>query len=452
MAALGVGAGAAYWVMNPPAKNKLQAIKSAATATTVPDLDALLGDSDEIIHPKPASSEDVTTRLNEHAFSFSKTGVLGVRRYDGAQLASNALCEDKFVHGRFSNPFVAAKDGKNTDSWMAWGVFDGHVGWQMADLLTRHLIPYVRRGLRAAAGPGGPSDEAIDAGIKAGFTELDDKLVKTAEAIMESDIPLPEKLSRLEASYAGSCSLLTLFDPATRKLRVACTGDSRAVLGRQTPDGKWEAVELSSDQTGSNEEEVARLNAQFPGETNMIKGGRVWGIMVSRAFGDGMWKWPMALKQKLRKSYNATTVPSGPKEEGYTTGPYLTAEPVITTTEIAKAQPTFVIVASDGLWDRMTSQQAVDLVGQWIEWQASGASRPIRNDASKLDQMQLSLQHYIRYEQQATAVQDSNAAVHLMRNGLGGSREDVIRALLTSRYPNSRDVRDDITVQVVMFD
>ncbi|KAH7037722.1 phosphatase 2C-like domain-containing protein [Microdochium trichocladiopsis] len=425
--------------MNPPANSKLQASAAAikSATTQVPNLDAL-GDSDKIVHARAASADDVTRQLNEHAFSFSKTGVPGVRRYDGAQLASNALCEDKFVHGKFSNPF-AARDGKQSDSWMAWGVFDGHVGWQMADLLTRHLVPYVRRGLQGIAGKGAePGDEAIDAAIKSGFVELDDKLVKTAEATMASDASLPEKLSRLEPSYAGSCSLLTLYDPVTRKLRVACTGDSRAVLGRQTADGQWECVELSADQTGSNTDEVARLNAQFPGETNMIQGGRVWGIMVSRAFGDGMWKWPMALKQKLRDNYNATTVPSGAKEKGYTTGPYLTAEPVITTTEIAKSQPTFVIVASDGLWDKMSSQEAVNLVGQWVKWQADGASKPIKPD--------------VRYDEPATVVQDSNAAVHLMRNGLGGAREELTRAMLTSRYPNSREIRDDITVQVVLFD
>ncbi|KXJ94288.1 phosphatase 2C-like domain-containing protein [Microdochium bolleyi] len=440
--------------MNPPATKKLQATAASIKPSTVPDLDSL-GISDNIDHPKAASSDDVTRQLNEHAFSYSSTGVPGVSRYDGAQLASNARCEDAFVHGTFSSPFEA-KDGKNADKWMAWGVFDGHVGWQMADLLTRHLVPYVRRSLQGIAGNSGsavsPDNEAVDAAIKSAFTKLDDTLVKSAEATISSTASLPEKMSRLEAANTGSCSLLTLYDPNTRKLRVACTGDSRAVLGRQTADGQWECVELSADQTGSNQDEVARLNAQFPNEPNMIAGGRVWGIMVSRAFGDGMWKWTSALKQKLRDNFNGSSVPSGARYADYKDGPYLTAEPVITTTEISTSQPSFVIVASDGLWDKMTSQQAVDLVGRWIKWQAEGASKPLKPaNASRFPPPMLGAQHDCLYDEKTATVQDNNAAVHLMRNGIGGAHDELTRAMLTSRYPSSREVRDDITVQVVMF-
>ncbi|KAJ1335561.1 pyruvate dehydrogenase phosphatase [Microdochium nivale] len=454
LAALTVGAGATYWLMNPPATKKLHAAASAITSPGVPDLDSL-GIADGVVHPKPATSEDVTSRLNEHAFSFSSTGVPGVSRYDGAQLASNARCEDSYVHGTFLNPF-AAKDGKTTDKWMAWGVFDGHVGWQMADLLTRHLVPHVRLSLQDIAGKSGagavPDDETVDAAIKSAFTRLDDTLVKSAEAVISSNAPLYEKLSRLEASYAGSCSLLTLYDPNTSKLRVACTGDSRAVLGRQAADGHWECVELSTDQTGSNQDEVARLNTQFPNEPNMIAGGRVWGLMVSRAFGDGMWKWTSALKKTLRDSFNGTSVPSGARYADYKDGPYLTAEPVVTTTDISKSQPSFVIVASDGLWDKMTSQQAVDLVGRWIKWQEDGASKPIKPASDcRLPSPMLGAQHDYIYDEKNATVQDGNAAVHLVRNGLGGAHDELTRAMLTSRYPNSRDIRDDITVQVVMF-
>lgn len=64
----------------------------------------------------------------------------------------------------------------------------------------------------------------------------------------------------------------------------------RAVLGRQNEAGDWEAVVLSVDQNGYNMDEVARLQSEHPNEPDMIKDGRLLGLAVTRAFGDGIWK------------------------------------------------------------------------------------------------------------------------------------------------------------------
>ncbi len=50
------------------------------------------------------------------------------------------------------------------------------------------------------------------------------------------------------------------------------------------------------------------------------------------------------------------------------------------------------------------------------------------------------------------ALQDDNAAVHLIRNALGGAHHDLVSGLLTFKQPFAREVRDDITVQVVFFE
>ena len=97
-------------------------------------------------------------------------------------------------------------------------------------------------------------------------------------------------MSELAPSYSGSCALVSLYEHKTKLLRVACTGDSRAILGRQNADGEWEAVILSVDQTGYNNVEVARLQSEHPDEPDMLKDGRLLGIAVTRAFGDGLWK------------------------------------------------------------------------------------------------------------------------------------------------------------------
>ncbi|KAI5863038.1 protein serine/threonine phosphatase 2C [Durotheca rogersii] len=414
----------------------------------IPDLNAL-GMAGEITLSPPASAADVTRVLNARAFS--RGGRDGVARYDGAQVASNEPCEDTFLHGSLSTPFGAG-------DWLTWAVFDGHCGWQMSDLLTRELVPYVRRAF-AAAGP--TADEgAVERALRDAFTALDDAVVRTAAATVDSDRTYADKARRLEAAYAGACALLALFDPATRTLRVASTGDCRAVLGRRAADGTWAATELTTDQTGANPDEAARLRAQFPNEPEVVRNGRVWGMQPSRTFGDGMWKWPSALKNRLRDDYNGQNLPSAARYGAYRDGPYLTAEPAVTTARIPDAEPSFVILATDGLWDTMESGDAVDLVGRWLDWQArGGAAKPEEEGKGEgegegrqdfgptiLGRMQL-----CKYEPRKAALRDANAAVHLVRNGLGGADDETVRGALTFRYPNSRFIRDDITVQVVFF-
>ena len=85
----------------------------------------------------------------------------------------------------------------------------------------------------------------------------------------------------------------------TNLLKVACTGDSRAVLGRRNKrSGLWEAVALSEDQTGYNENERRRLQREHPNEPDMIKGGRILGLAVTRAFGDARWNGLESCRRK----------------------------------------------------------------------------------------------------------------------------------------------------------
>ncbi|KAI0537328.1 phosphatase 2C-like domain-containing protein [Xylaria digitata] len=428
-----------------------QASRVTPTTITTPDLNEL-GVSDQVAYTKPPTLEDVTRQLNEHTFTV-RGAPGGVDRYDGAQLASNSPCEDAFVHGSFSNPFSAADGGSK---WMAWAVFDGHCGWQLSNLLKTQLMPFVRRSL-ADAKPTDDSDvseEAVQQALKNSFTTLDDTLVKSATAIIESDLPFAEKARRLEPAYAGACALLTLFDPESRKLHVASTGDCRAVLGQKAADGKWVTTALSEDCTGATPSEAARIKAQFPDEPDIVQGGRVWGLQPSRTFGDGMWKWTAALKKNLRYHFNGLSLPSQTRYKNYKDGPYVTAEPLVTTTQIPdpkEGRPSFLILATDGLWDTMSSKQAVDLVGKWYDRQRKGATVEPEKQAEDFGPVVLGWKRQCKYEERKATFRDDNAAVHLMRNGLGGADEEMVRGALAFRYPNSRDIRDDITVQVVFF-
>ncbi|RJE25695.1 Protein phosphatase 2C [Aspergillus sclerotialis] len=305
------------------------------------------------------SEQHVTNIISQEAYSSQVRNVAGVDRYDGTQLASNSPCEDQFTHGKFPSPW---NDG---NQWMAWAVFDGHSGWQTADLLKRQLLPFVRRSLGRVKLHSNkeptPEDTVVQCAIKQGFISLDDSIFQTALNTAESNAPLQDKVKRFLPAYSGSCALLSLYDPITSTLHVACTGDSRTVLGQRNEDGEWEAIPLSVDQTRRNKDNVARLYNEHPGEEDIVKDGRVLGIMVSRAFGDSQWKWPLELQQDLKKRFYGP-VPLTPKYD-IRTPPYLTAEPVVTSTKINPSKPSFLIMATDGMWDMLSNEQAVNLVG-----------------------------------------------------------------------------------------
>jgi pyruvate dehydrogenase phosphatase len=385
--------------------------------------------------------------LDQGAYSVPVKRLPGVDQYYSAQLASNSPCEDRFFHGEFPSP---RNDGI---PWMAWAVFDGHAGWQTAYLLQKQLLPLVHKNLsQVELNFGVPStcQEMAQRAITKAFVDLDSSIMDTAQETAQSERSLQEKMQRLMPAFAGSCALVCLYDPLARMLHVACTGDSRAVLGQKNADGKWEAIPLSVDQTGSNADEVARINQEHPGEEDIAKNGRILGLMVSRAFGDGRWKWPLELQKEFQQRFGGQA-PLTPKFN-VQTPPYVTAEPVITTTHIDWGNPSFLILATDGLWDSLTNQQAVDLVGTWLEPSANGSSkRKPRPTYAPFDFGQLGKGMNPKFEDERATNQDKNVAVHLMRNSLGGNHEELVAGRLAASAPFSRDLRDDITVQVAFF-
>ena len=150
-----------------------------------------------------------------------------------------------------------------------------------------------------------PSAEEIDESIKRGFINLDNEIVNKSIEKLLSDNSKINKAAATELiapALSGSCALLAFYDSYSKDLRVAVTGDSRAVLGsRSSVDGHWTATALSTDQTGSNRDEANRIRAEHPGEENTaIRHGRVLGSLEpTRSFGDARYKWTRAIRTEL---------------------------------------------------------------------------------------------------------------------------------------------------------
>ncbi|EED23840.1 protein phophatase 2C family protein [Talaromyces stipitatus ATCC 10500] len=420
--------------------------------------------------------EQATQKLRKNDESYIVSRGQGVVRYDITQVPSNSPIEDDHAEKIVEVPQATSgtQDGSPKSDWMFWGVFDGHSGWTTSAKLRNVLISYVARELNstykaAATDPSvkTPSPEAIDQAIKQGFVRLDNDIVyESVDKVMKSNSRLVAA-EILAPALSGSCALLAFYDSQTQDLRIACAGDSRAVLGRRGPSGKWVATALSEDQTGGTPSEIERLRKEHPGEQYVVRNGRILGqLEPSRSFGDAFYKWKRETQEKIKSRFFGRTPHPMLK-----TPPYVTAEPVITRTKIDPKNGDFVVLATDGLWEMLTNEEVVGLVGQWLETQRFAddgkrswlqglfGSEPKQLPVEKATETKTAGQRPpIRQQQyeisgaaERFVVEDKNAATHLVRNAMGGKDRDMVSALLTLPSPYSRRYRDDITVEVIFF-
>lgn len=155
------------------------------------------------------------------------------------------------------------------------------------------------------------------------------------------------KVEDFDTDFSGTTAVSIIILGKT----VICgnIGDSRAVLGKKT--FKWDFKDLSRDHKPDLQSERTRIDHYggriFPYfNTNGISVGplRVWlkdasvpGIAMSRSIGDNI----------------AASVG-------------VISEPEFLIHNI-KREDRFIIIASDGLWEFITSKEAVDIVGQLID-------------------------------------------------------------------------------------
>lgn len=155
---------------------------------------------------------------------------------------------------------------------------------------------------------------------------------------------------------------------------------------------------------------------EHPGEeSTVVSRGRVLGgLMPSRAFGDARYKYSLPTLLKLQKD----AFPDRRIPRNYKSPPYVTAKPEVTHIEVGE-RDLFMVIATDGLWDELSSQNVVDVAASNIK---SG-----ENVATKLIE---------------AAFTDS-AENH--------PNPDYMRHMMSIPKETSRRYRDDVTVNVVIF-
>ncbi|KAF9904716.1 hypothetical protein EC991_002352 [Linnemannia zychae] len=430
---------------------------------------------------KMLSSEQVDERLaqNEKAFrvltkekdSKEKSKEEVIVGYCVNQIASNNPIEDDL-----SRHVIRNQHGGIDKAF--FGVFDGHGGWCCSQRVALELAPSVATELEHVNDP--HDVMAVMEAIENGFLKLDDKIVnQTVQQVLEFP-SRPLACSSLLPAISGSCALMAYIDVKQKDLYVACTGDSRAVMGvRETSATSktghaWKAVPLSFDQTGRNRWEVRRLQEEHPGEENTVvmRGRVLGGLEPTRAFGDARYKWTKEIQERVFQLFPSYRQP----HRNYHTPPYVTAKPVVKHHKL-RPEDRFLVMATDGLWDKLTSDEVIQLVGdlldgktgeeklvldreeaksirgrlQAIQGAITGKKNEQSEESEELTPANLPPKGPASQIRQFTFKDQSNASTHLVRNALGGGDDDQLAATLSIPSPMSRVYRDDITVTVIFF-
>ncbi|CAN1219180.1 Probable protein phosphatase 2C 42, partial [Linum perenne] len=254
----------------------------------------------------------------------------------------------KYASGDFSMAVVQANQVLEDQSQIESGnfgtfvgVYDGHGGPEAARYVCDHLFPNFRA--ISAETEGVVTAETIRRAFQAteeGFTSVVSQQWST----------------KPQMATVGSCCLVGVIFQQT--LFVANLGDSRVVLGKKVGNtGGVAAIQLSTEHNASLDDIRHELKELHPDDPQIVvlKHGvwRVKGIIqVSRSIGDVYMKHarfnrePISAKFRLPEPMNM---------------PIMSASPTILTHPLHPSD-SFLIFASDGLWEHLSNEEAVEIV------------------------------------------------------------------------------------------
>ncbi|XXG84506.1 hypothetical protein AAC387_Pa10g2009 [Persea americana] len=220
------------------------------------------------------------------------------------------------------------------------GVYDGHGGPDAARYVCDHLFRNFRDISSGAQGMTCDTIRRAFLTTEDGFTSLVSELWTT----------------RPHLATVGSCCLVGVICQQT--LYVASLGDSRVVLGKKVGNtGGIAAIQLSNEHNANLEPVRQELKELHPNDPQIVvlKHGvwRVKGIIqVSRSIGDLYMKHAKYNREPINAKFRI----SEPMNK-----PILTATPSIVTHPL-HPNDSFLIFASDGLWEHLSNEKAVEIV------------------------------------------------------------------------------------------
>lgn len=151
----------------------------------------------------------------------------------------------------------------------------------------------------------------------------------------------------------------------------------------------------------------------------------------------------------------------------FKTPPYVTSTPVITHHKLSflpladktGSKPSsalrFIVLATDGLWDQLSSQEVVALVGGHLAGLKGTIPKSSLTGLVPTSTGSPAIEGKDKKRQKkegAWAFVDENISAHLIRNAFGGGDVTSLRRLLSIPAPFARSYRDDVTVTVVWWE
>ena len=285
-----------------------------------------------------------------------------------------------------------------------FAVFDGHGGDFASKFCGEHFVPtltaqrdwqaYLTQSYTNSAFVGDESRHSVrgitllKSALTSTFLELDDKLMeaqrkirlgqlskleslvhslhlgKTFEKaifqkgtlehdkIVSFDRNIPPSLpSGVNLERSGTTGVVVLVTPS--HIICANAGDSRAILSK-----KHEVLPLSFDHKPSKDVEVTRVQK----DGGFVRAGRVDGdLAVSRGFGDFGYKFCNAKESghpSTSEQKDNVSVPPIKGQKEYR----VTVHPDILVYAREPSNDEFLVLACDGIWDRLTNKDCSDLV------------------------------------------------------------------------------------------
>lgn len=252
-----------------------------------------------------------------------------------AVFQANKLLEDR---SQLESGSLSLMDSGPFGSFV--GVYDGHGGAEAAQYVTDHLFGHIKR---------------LSTEQQSMSVDVIRKAIQATEDGFQSLVSHQWPLNPHIASV-GSCCLVGIVCDGT--IYVSSLGDSRAVLGRLVrATSEILAVQLSAEHNASNESVRKELHSLHPNDPQIVvlkhNVWRVKGlIQISRSIGDAFLKKaefnrePLDVKFRLRETFRK---------------PILSSEPSISVSTV-HPDDQFIIFASDGLWEQISNQDAVNIV------------------------------------------------------------------------------------------
>ena len=236
-----------------------------------------------------------------------------------------------------------------------YGVCDGHgpLGHLVSDFIKSNLTFIVYKQLKSYLFEKTDLNNKNNSENSLNLKEIDDSYIDFPKLFKESFLSMESKLldnKTIELELSGSTCSSLLF--CSDKIISANLGDSRAIKGYYNSNlQKWEYIPLTRDHKPSEKDEAERIknckgiiHPYIDDDKKYVGPDRVWnegeelpGLAMSRSFGDEIAKRVGVFCEPEVKNF------------------------------FYNNEDQFVVIASDGLWEYVSNEEVLQIVGKYHE-------------------------------------------------------------------------------------